>query len=104
LLINIVYFLSKGLAAFVLPRYENKPYITVNASDYFGHIDMAIQEDMLELDLMKEKRKKTLIRRFTLCALMSCEMFILNIEELEKLKIEFPEMFIELFNGAHRKL
>jgi hypothetical protein len=59
---------------------------------------------MIELDLMKEKRKKTLIRRFTLCALTNCEMFVLSIEELEKMKIEFPEMFIELFNGAHRKL
>ncbi len=59
---------------------------------------------MIELDLMKEKRKKTLIRRFTLCALTNCEMFVLTIEELEKMKIEFPEMFIELFNGAHRKL
>jgi len=39
------------------------------------------------------------MRRFTVRALVNCEMFTLTIEELEKMKLEFPEMFIELFEG-----
>ena len=94
---NIVYFLSKGLAAFVLPRYENKPYISVNESDYFGHLDIAMFENIIDVDLIALKRSKKLMRRFTVRALVNCEMFTLTIEELEKMKLEFPEMYIELF-------
>ncbi len=95
--------MSKGLAAYVLPRYENKPYISVNVSDYFGHLDIAIHENMLNVDLIAMKRAKKIMRRFTVRALVNCEMFTLTIKELEKMKLEFPEMYVELFDGAHRK-
>jgi hypothetical protein len=31
-------------------------------------------------------------------------MFILTIEELEKMKMEFPELYVELFIGAFERL
>jgi len=38
----IVYFLVKGTAAYVLPRFDNKPYRLIERGDCFGHIDFAI--------------------------------------------------------------
>jgi len=40
----------------VLPRHENKPYISINESEYFGHLDIAIHENMLDVDLIAMKR------------------------------------------------
>jgi hypothetical protein len=31
-------------------------------------------------------------------------MFILRIDDLEKMKMEFPDMYVDLFEGAHERL
>ncbi len=41
-----------------------------------------------------------MIRKFTVRAINNCEMFTLTIEELEKMKMEFPEIFVEMFKNA----
>jgi hypothetical protein len=96
----------KGLAAYVLPRFENKPYVMIEAGAHFGHVDFAITDDMLNHDLamVKRFRRKHMVRRFTVRALANCEMFILTIDELEKMKMEFPELYVELFTGAYERL
>jgi CRP-like cAMP-binding protein len=38
--INFIYFIVKGEAGFVLPRYENAIYILIGQGDHFGLIDM----------------------------------------------------------------
>lgn len=38
--INEIYFLQKGVAEFVIPRYRNICYITLVASQHFGLIDL----------------------------------------------------------------
>ncbi len=45
-----------------------------------------------------------MVRRFTLQALDSCEMLILTIDEMEKMRLEFPDMYDELFQGAYERL
>lgn len=40
--------MTKGLAGYVLPNYENFIYITVNEGDMFGHVDIAIHKRALE--------------------------------------------------------
>lgn len=45
-----------------------------------------------------------MVRRFTLQALDSCEMLILTIDEMEKMRLEFPDMYDELFKGAFERL
>jgi hypothetical protein len=89
-----------------LPRFDNKPYIKIEAGEHFGHVDFAITDDMLNHDLtmVKRFRRKHMVRRFTVRALQNCEMFILTIEELEKMKMEFPEFYVELFTGAYERL
>jgi hypothetical protein len=53
-----VYFLCSGLAAYVLPRYENKPYVMIEQGEHFGHVDLAITDDMLQHDLAHAKRQR----------------------------------------------
>lgn len=35
-----MFFLVKGAASYVLPRYKNKAYFTINPGDQFGHVDL----------------------------------------------------------------
>ena len=45
-----------------------------------------------------------MVRRFTLQALENCEMLILTIDEMEKMRLEFPDMYDELFQGTYDRL
>ena len=69
-------------------------------------MDFAITDDMLNQDLLMVKRfrRRNMVRRFTVRALQNCEMFSLTIEELEKMKMEFPELYVEMFTGAYERL
>lgn len=40
--------MTKGLAGYVLPNFENFLYITVDEGDIFGHVDIAIHKRALE--------------------------------------------------------
>ena len=35
----------KGIAAYVLPRYDNKPYVKIEAGEHFGHVDFALTDE-----------------------------------------------------------
>ena len=105
--IYVVYFLVEGTAAYVLPRFENKIYAMMESGSHFGHVDMAIVKDMLTLDLrfsMRALKSRNMVRRFTAQAIENCDMFILRIDDLEKLKMEFPDMYSNLFEGANDRL
>lgn len=56
---------------------------------------------------MATKRKvltgKDLIRRFLVQVIINCELLILTVDDLEK-KIEFPDVFVELFQESYRRL
>jgi hypothetical protein len=52
---------------------------------------------------LKKSKRKNIIRRFTIQALENCETLMLTIEELEKMRLEFPEVFSELFNGVYQR-
>ena len=69
-------------------------------------MDFAITDDMLghDLAMVKRFRRKHMVRRFTVRALQNCEMFSLTIEELEKMKMEFPEYYVEMFTRASERL
>ena len=103
---SIVYFLVKGTAAYVLPRFENKIYRVVESGEHFGHVDFAISEEMVKFDLSKTRRlrRKNMVRRFTVQALDNCEMLILTIDECEKMRLEFPDLYADLFKGAYERL
>ena len=41
LVMCLVYFLVRGSAGFVLPRFENKAYMIIDQGEQFGHTDIA---------------------------------------------------------------
>ncbi len=47
---------------------------------------------------------KNLSRRFTVQSFVNCELLILEIADLLKMKLEFPNAFIELVNNAKSSL
>jgi CRP-like cAMP-binding protein len=44
--VSFIYFLVKGEAAFVLPRFDNAIYIMIGQGDNFGVIDMLPYEEV----------------------------------------------------------
>ena len=67
--ITEVYFLLQGRAVYVLPRFSNASYSTIEVGDHFGHIDLANDREFLKnrLSLRKQRKKNavTLLRMFT---------------------------------------
>jgi Ion channel len=67
-----IFFINKGTAACVLPRFFNKPYINFQQGDHFGESDLG--QDKLFLESIKNEKKvvffdkEQLIRRFTVMA------------------------------------
>jgi len=91
----------------VLPRYNNKIYLMLEHGEHFGHIDIAVEQNMMALDMRftaRALKARNLVRRFTVQAIEGCDMFTLGIDDLEKLKHEFSEMYEELFRGANDRL
>lgn len=79
----------------------------LESGEHFGHVDLAIMQDMLSLDVRLDTRalkRRNMVRRFTVQAIENCEMFILRIDDLEKMKMEFPDMYVDLFEGSHERL
>ena len=50
----LVYFLSKGLAGYVLPAFDNFRYITIEVGDMLGHVDIALHKRALEIKISKQ--------------------------------------------------
>jgi CRP-like cAMP-binding protein len=87
-----IYFLVKGKAGYVLPRYDNRPYFWIEKGSHFGHIDLFGTRKITDSLLMK-KKKKIYARRFTLQALSNIEILTLSVTELEKMRLEFPHIY-----------
>jgi hypothetical protein len=78
----------KGVAGYVLPRFDNTVYIRIEDGDHFGHVDFALDQEVqdivgeIPLSNPKKKLEKNLLRRFTVQALINCELLLLLIEDL----------------------
>jgi hypothetical protein len=55
-------------------------------------------------DQILRPERYIITRKFTVQSLITCELVTLNIGELDKMKIEFPEVFDELFTNSYRRL
>jgi CRP-like cAMP-binding protein len=98
--INFIYFIIKGEAGFVLPRYDNAIYILIGQGDHFGQIDMLpYKEQNGKLVRVTEKNfeKK---RQFTVQALSFVELMCLKIEDLSRIELEFQENYAEFFMSS----
>lgn len=56
--IENIYFLVKGQASFVLPKYENTKYINIEIGDLFGLIDLIGSCQIQSFDLLDWISKK----------------------------------------------
>jgi hypothetical protein len=104
-----MYFIVNGAAAYVLPRFKNKILIDFNKGEHFGHIDLfGIREFeeplLLQNTSHKPKRKRELIRKFTVLAKGDSELLTLSVPDLDKMRLEFPEYYQELHKGAKERL
>jgi CRP-like cAMP-binding protein len=108
--IKEIYFVVTGVAGYVLPRFDNTVYIKIECGDHFGHVDLVYYQEILQTQISQHhtrrfhRKKKTLIRKFTVQALIDCELLILLMEDLDKMKIEFPDVFEEFFMNSYRRL
>eukprot|EP00347_Sterkiella_histriomuscorum_P023005 403336321 len=101
--IKEIYFLVNGHAAYVLPRFDDTIYIQIERGNHFGVIDLVYDEDLVDykISLRRKSQKPVEIYRiFTVLALVDCELLILTIQDLNKMKTEFPEQFDMLFSNS----
>lgn len=103
-----MYFLVKGAVAFVLPRLDNRVYKDVQQGEHFGHIDLGEEHELLDMTHRARSTailsKDTLVRRFTTLAFGNCELLALAVKDLVKMKMEFPNTFIQLFENVETVL
>lgn len=96
-----------GEGGYVLPRYENTVYIKILKGDHFGLIDLVFDSQILNqnVNLKKASEKSSdIYRRFTVQAIINCELLLLNLKDLDTMKIEFPDIFDEMFMNSFRRL
>lgn len=102
-----VFFIIKGKAAFVLPKYKNTPYIEINVGSHFGIIDIlgSIVQNQLQNDLDKWiEHKDILQRQFSVMAMQNTEALQLVISDLNRMKQEFAEVYEKFFSDAFTRL
>ena len=100
-----IFFLVKGKAGFVLPKYKNATYIEVEVGAHFGIIDIVGSILQSKQDLENWIGHKDLLQRqFTVMALCESESRCLMISDLNRMKQEFLEAYEKLFNDAYTRL
>ena len=50
----LVYFLVKGMAGYVIPKYENKVFLNILAGDPFGLVDLGNESPFLDQDVTQK--------------------------------------------------
>lgn len=88
-----MYFQIKGTAGFVLPKFNNECYILIENGDHFGELDLM----KIKNDNIKGVFNKEITRCFTVQAFTHCELLLLNINDINRMNSEFPEIFSEIF-------
>ena len=105
---NIVYFLTKGKAGYVLLKYSTKVYIEILHGDLFGHVDLALNKAFFKnqknFKKVLNKNKDDMRRNFSVRAIETCDLLTLSVDDLEKMMFEFPDVYYELINDASEGL
>lgn len=95
-----------GRAGYVLPRFFNKVYHTIDQGYHFGISDFGQDPSFIDGSKsdkeMKNFDKEQLIRRFTVQALANCELLTMAVRDILKMRLEFPRIFHELFSDSPR--
>jgi hypothetical protein len=97
--------LINGKAGYVLRKYQDKVYQEIEEGELFGHIDLANTKIFMKSVKKKVNKKKLQFTSFfQVKALDNCDLMTLSIKELEKMKLEFPDVYFELVEDANKQL
>jgi len=103
--ITNIYFLVKGKAGFVLPKYQNTTFIEIGVGSHFGLIDIVGSILQAQFDLESWiLHKDVLQRQFTVMSLKDSEVMCLTVQDLNRMKQEFLEVYQKLFADAYTRL
>jgi hypothetical protein len=88
------------------------PYTIFAVGEMFGHTDLSNNKAFMDaarsfkkrLHVQASGKKKLIPRHFTTRALINCDMMTLALEDLDRMKIEFPDVFFELLEDGRIKL
>lgn len=98
--------MQKGYAGYVLPRHENLMYIKLNPGFHFGVsciVGSFMDEDDFDIDGWIYFRDR-LKRQFTIQCKDQCELLTLSIHDLNVMKNEFREAYVNLFENSFTNL
>lgn len=104
--IRHVYFLSSGKAEFVLPGYNNTPYVNIQKGDMFGVADIISSYSEHNLDHTNWICRKNLLQRLFTVQAFSEEVMVLglSIESLHEMHSVFPDYYDMLFTESINQL
>lgn len=100
--ISGIYFMQNGNIGYVLPRHQNVMYIRLNAGLYFGVsciVGSFMEQDDFDIENWIKSRDK-LRRQFTIQCKDQCELLTLSIHDLDVMKNEFREAYMNLFENS----
>lgn len=102
-----ILFLIEGKAGFVLPKYNFTTYITIEVGQHFGAIDIPasifhkFEPDELHDWMDSWYRHKDILRRqFTVMAMRNSDVLGLSIADLNRMRREFPEQYLKMFEDS----
>lgn len=99
--IQEMFFLVTGKVAAVLPKFNNKGYLWYEKGSHFGHTDLfGVRKGQIHESLLAQftrKKKRLYKRRFTMQSMDNCELLTLSVADLDKMRIEFFDVYSQLF-------
>ena len=99
--ISCIYFFKQGSAGFVLPKYQNFVYQQLEKGLHFGVsciVASFINKGQIEFDIDEWITQRDQLRRsFTIQCLDESEFLTLSLQDLNHLKNEFYEIYIQIF-------
>ena len=91
-----IYFMLSGSVEYVLPQFNDTPYMSISKDLHFG--DLEIVNSMLKNQILHGKRL------FTAKAKEDCEILVLSITDLIKLFHRYEGQAINIFEGSDMRL
>ena len=91
----------------MLPKHRNLEYIDISEGSYFGIID--IVGGMAKINHLEDMEnwlsyKESLKRQFTVMSSTQCELLMLNLTDLNRMRMEFVEAYESLYDCAYARL